>query len=95
MKLTFMERLACTVLSHLEYDHKTNEFLPTKRNGFILSTAKFILNGNDPIDFIAFVLSKEEDHPGDPTTFVSNEDANRIDEDLDISKIENLRGLYK
>ena len=62
-KLTFRERLACSVLSHLKYDMKTNEFIKCHKNDIILTLGGWILKGRDPIEFIAWVLDLEVDDP--------------------------------
>ena len=61
-KLTFSERIACLVLSHLKYD-QNDEFIKCHWNDCVLALGCWILKGRDPIEFIAWVLDASPDDP--------------------------------
>ena len=55
------EKLACKVLSHLKYSKVLAKFYKCKKNDFILQTAKILLHGEDPINFIIKVLNVNDE----------------------------------
>lgn len=56
--ITFMEEMACRVLSCLRYN-ENNEFYKCWQNDLILDIAWIILGGRNPIDFIIWLLGDE------------------------------------
>lgn len=56
--ITFMEKMACRVLSRLRYN-ENDEFYKCWQNDLILGIAWVILGGRNPIDFIIWLLGDE------------------------------------
>lgn len=58
--LKLNERLACTILAKLKYN-SDGEFYKCRWNDACLWIAKIFLKGQDPIEFICWLLDFEED----------------------------------
>lgn len=58
LKLTWMERKACLVMSYLKYNE--DGFYKCLVNNLILYIARALLGWRDPIDFACMIVGKDE-----------------------------------
>lgn len=61
-KLTWLEKKACKVLSHLKWNEK-DEFYKCPHNELVMRIASILLKGRNPVDFMVWLFDESYDNP--------------------------------
>lgn len=61
-KLTWLEKKACKVLSHLKWNEK-DEFYKRPYNDIVMRIASILLKGRNPVDFMIWLFDESYDNP--------------------------------